>query len=38
MLVLAPESVEFEGESWPAVELISIDRTPMPLEPLQEDA
>ncbi|MCA9274158.1 MAG: hypothetical protein KDA31_14065 [Phycisphaerales bacterium] len=28
MLVLAPESVEFEGESWPAVELISIDRTP----------
>ncbi|MFI4894352.1 MAG: hypothetical protein ACIAQ0_13120 [Phycisphaerales bacterium JB058] len=27
MLVLSPESVEFEGESWPAVELISIDRT-----------
>lgn len=28
MLVLSPESVAFEGESWAAVEVISIDRTP----------
>lgn len=29
MLVLGPESVAFEGEAWPGVELIAIERTPM---------
>ena len=28
MLVLSPESVAFEGEAWPAVELIAIERIP----------